>query len=233
MTKVGGRFGYDSKPNVKGTYIKEEVENSLRRLRTDYIDLYQTHYDDEVTTVEETLRAYEDLIQEGKIRFIGASNISPERLVESLDTSAEKGLPSYVSLQPEYNLYDRAKFENLYEKISFEKQIAVIPYYSLASGFLTGKYSTEADFGQSARGAGIQGKYWNDRGRRIVAALNEVAHAYSVSASAVALAWLLAQRTVTAPIASATKNQHMNAFVEAVNLRLDAASLAKLELASS
>ncbi|TDQ77064.1 aldo/keto reductase [Sphingobacterium yanglingense] len=233
MTKVGGRFGYDSKPNVKGTYIKEEVENSLRRLRTDYIDLYQTHYDDEVTTVEETLRAYEDLIQEGKIRFIGASNISPERLVESLDTSAEKGLPSYVSLQPEYNLYDRAKFENLYEKISFEKQIAVIPYYSLASGFLTGKYSTEADFGQSARGAGIQEKYWNDRGRRIVAALNEVSHAYSVSASAVALAWLLAQRTVTAPIASATKNQHMNAFVEAVNLRLDAASLAKLELASS
>lgn len=233
MTKVGGRFGYDSKPNVKGTYIKEEVENSLRRLRTDYIDLYQTHYDDEVTAVEETLRAYEDLIQAGKVRFIGASNISPERLVESLDTSVEKGLPSYVSLQPEYNLYDRAKFENLYEKISFEKQIAVIPYYSLASGFLTGKYTSEADFGQFARGAGIQEKYWNDRGRRIVGALNEVANAYSVSASAVALAWLLAQRTVTAPIASATKRQHMEAFVEAVNLRLDAASLAKLELASS
>jgi aryl-alcohol dehydrogenase-like predicted oxidoreductase len=233
MTKVGGRFGYDSKPNVKGAYIKEEVENSLMRLRTDYIDLYQTHYDDEATPVEETLRAYEELIQEGKVRFIGASNMSPERLVESLDTSAEKGLPSYVSLQPEYNLFDRAKFEHLYEKITFEKQIAVIPYYSLASGFLTGKYTTEADFGQSARGAGIQEKYWNDRGRRVVAALNEVAHAYSVSASAVALAWLLAQRTVTAPIASATKNQHMNAFVEAVNLRLDAASLAKLELASS
>lgn len=107
MTKVGGRFGYDSKPNVKGAYIKEEVENSLMRLRTDYIDLYQTHYDDEATPVEETLRAYEELIQEGKVRFIGASNMSPERLVESLDTSAEKGLPSYVSLQPEYNLVDR------------------------------------------------------------------------------------------------------------------------------
>nr|WP_210354340.1 aldo/keto reductase [Sphingobacterium tabacisoli] len=233
MTKVGGRFGYDSKPNVKGDYIKEEVENSLKRLRTDYIDLYQTHYDDETTPVEETLRAYEDLIKEGKVRFIGASNISPERLVESLDTSAEKGLPSYVSLQPEYNLFDRAKFEHLYEKITFEKQIAVIPYYSLASGFLTGKYTSEADFGQSARGAGIKEKYWNDRGRRIVAVLNEVANAYSVSASAVALAWLLAQRTVAAPIASATKRHHMDAFVEAVNLRLDVASLAKLELASS
>lgn len=233
MTKVGGRFGYDSKPNVRGTYIKEEVENSLRRLRTDYIDLYQTHYDDEAIPVEETLRAYDDLIQEGKVRFIGASNISPERLVESLDTSVEKGIASYVSLQPEYNLYDRSKFENLYEKISFEKQIGVIPYYSLASGFLTGKYIAESDFGQSARGADIQKKYWNDRGRRIVTALKEVADSYSVSASAVALAWLLAQRAVTAPIASATKNQHMDAFVEAVSLRLDAASLAKLELASS
>lgn len=233
MTKVGGRFGYDSKPNIKGDYIKEQVEHSLRRLRTDYIDLYQTHYDDESTPVEETLRAYEDLIQAGKVRYIGASNISPERFVESLDFSATEKIASYVSLQPEYNLYDRAKFEHLYEKISFEKQIGVIPYYSLASGFLTGKYKTETDFGQSARGEGIQKKYWNDRGRRIVTALNEVADAHCVSASAVALAWLLAQRTVTAPIASATKIQHMEAFVDAVSLRLDSESLAKLNVASA
>lgn len=232
MTKVGGRFGYDSEPNVKGDYIREEVENSLRRLGTDYIDLYQTHYDDEGTAVEETLRAYEELVKAGKVRYIGASNISPERLVESLEVSADRGIASYVSLQPEYNLYDRSKFEHLYEKITFEKQIAVIPYYSLASGFLTGKYAAEADFAKSARGEGIQKKYWNDRGRRIVAALNEVAHAYAVSPSAIALAWLLAQRTVTAPIASATKNEHMDAFVEAVNLRLDSASLAKLDEAS-
>lgn len=232
MTKVGGRFGYDTKPNVQGTYIKEQVEHSLRRLQTDYIDLYQTHYDDEVTPVEETLRAYEDLIKAGKIRYIGASNISPERLVESLEISDAKQIASYVSLQPEYNLYDRAKFEHLYEKIAFEKQIGVIPYYSLASGFLTGKYTSDADFGLSARGEDIQKKYWNDRGRRIVKALGDVALTYGVSASAVALAWLLAQRTVTAPIASATKETHLEAFAEAVNLKLDVESLTKLNEAS-
>lgn len=232
MTKVGGRFGYDTKPNTKGSYIKEQVELSLNRLRTDYIDLYQTHYDDEVTPVEETLRTYEDLIKEGKVRYIGASNISPERLVESLDVSAEKELSSYISLQPEYNVYDRAKFENLYENIAFEKQIGVIPYYSLASGFLTGKYNSESDFTKSARGEGIQKRYWNDRGRRIVTTLNGIAERYEVSASAVALAWLLAQRTVTAPIASATKTQHMDAFVQAVNLKLDDESLVLLNAAS-
>lgn len=232
MTKVGGRFDYESKPNVKGVYIKEQVEHSLRRLGTDYIDLYQTHYDDELTPVEETLRAYEDLVKDGKIRYIGASNISPERLVESLDVSAEKGIVSYVSLQPEYNLYDRAKFENLYEKICFEKQIGVIPYYSLASGFLSGKYKSEVDFGKSARGEGIQKKYWNERGHRIVSALDEIAQAHAVSSSAMALAWLLAQRTITAPIASATKPQHLDAFVQAIGIRLDVESLRKLDEAS-
>lgn len=232
MTKVGGRFGYDTKPNVQGAYIKEQVEHSLRRLQTDYIDLYQTHYDDEVTPVEETLRAYEDLIKAGKVRYIGASNISPERLVESLEVSDTKQIASYVSLQPEYNLYDRAKFENLYEKVAFEKQIGVIPYYSLASGFLTGKYTSEYDFGQSARGEGIQKKYWNERGRRIVKALNDVALKTGTSASAVALAWLLAQRTVTAPITSATKGIHLDAFVQAVDIGLDAESLKQLNEAS-
>lgn len=229
MTKVGGRFGYDSKPNVKADYIREQIELSLRRLKTDYIDLYQTHYDDEVTPVEETLRAYEDLIQQGKIRFIGASNISAARLVESLDTSDKQQIARYVSLQPEYNLYDRAKFEVEYENICYEKQIGVIPYYSLASGFLSGKYKSETDFAQFARGEGIQKKYWNDRGRGIVKVLEDVAQHYNVSESAIALAWLLAQRTVTAPIASATKQHHLDAFVQAVDIQLDAESLGRLD----
>ena len=156
MTKVGGRFGYENKKNVTAPYIKEQIEFSLRRLQTDYIDLYQTHYDVEDTPVEETLRAYDDLIREGKVRYIGASNISPERFVESLDLAQEKGLPSYISLQPEYNLFDRAKYESLYRDIALERQIAVIPYYALASGFLSGKYTADSDFEQSARGEGIK-----------------------------------------------------------------------------
>ena len=233
MTKVGGRFGYDSIPNIQGAYIKEQVEESLRRLKTDYIDLYQTHYDDEITPIEETLRAYEDLIKEGKVRYIGASNISPERLVESLDLSEEKGLPRYISLQPEYNLFDRAKFENLYQKIALEKQIAVIPYYSLASGFLSGKYLSEEDFTQSERGKGIKEKYWNDRGRRIVAAQQELAEEYNVSPSAIALAWLLAQPSITAPIASATKFEHIEAFVDALYIKLAEEDIQKLNEAST
>lgn len=228
MTKVGGRFGYDSKPNVKGAYIKAQVEDSLRRLKTDYIDVYQTHYDDEITPVEETLRAYEDLIKEGKVRYIGASNISPERLVESLDIALEKNLPSYISLQPEYNLFDRAKFEKLYQNIALEKQIAVIPYYSLASGFLSGKYQTEEDFAQTVRGKGIKEKYWNERGQRIVQGQQEIAEKYNVSPSAIALAWLLAQPSITAPIASATKYEHINAFVDALKLKLTEEDIQKL-----
>lgn len=232
MTKVGGRFGYESKPNVRGAYIKEQVEESLRRLKTDYIDLYQTHYDDEVTPIEETLRAYEDLIKEGKVRYIGASNISPERLVESLDITEDKSLPKYISLQPEYNLFDRAKFENIYQKLALEKQIAVIPYYSLASGFLSGKYQSEEDFTKTARGKGIKDKYWNDRGRQIVQAQKEIAEKYNVSPSAVALAWLLAQPSITAPIASATKSEHIVAFVDALQLKLAEEEIQKLTEAS-
>jgi aryl-alcohol dehydrogenase-like predicted oxidoreductase len=232
MTKVGGRFGYESKPNVRGAYIKEQVEESLRRLKTDYIDLYQTHYDDEVTPIEETLRAYEDLIKEGKVRYIGASNISPERLVESLDITEDKSLPKYISLQPEYNLFDRAKFENIYQKLALEKQIAVIPYYSLASGFLSGKYQSEEDFTKTARGKGIKDEYWNDRGRQIVQAQKEIAEKYNVSPSAVALAWLLAQPSITAPIASATKSEHIVAFVDALQLKLAEEEIQKLTEAS-
>ena len=231
MTKVGGRFGYDSKPNTKADYIKAQIENSLHRLKTDYIDVYQTHYDDQDTTVEETLRAYEDLIKAGKVRYIGASNISPERLLESLNVADENGLPKYISLQPEYNLFDREKFEKLYQKLTLEKQLAVIPYYSLASGFLSGKYQTENDF-NSARGKGIKEKYWNERGRNIIKVQQELAEQYNVSPAAIALAWLLAQDAITAPIASATKFSHLNAFVDAMYIKLAKEDIEKLNRAS-
>lgn len=233
MTKVGGRFGYESKFNTKGTYIKEQVELSLKRLRTDYIDLYQTHYDDEETPIEETLRAYDDLIKEGKVRYIGASNIAPERLVESLGIAEEKQLPKYVSLQPEYNLFDRSKFEHLYQRIAKERNLAVIPYYSLASGFLTGKYDSAESFDLTARGKGIKDKYWNERGQRIVKALKILANRYNVNSSTIALAWLLLQDTVFAPIASATKSKHIDDFVDAINIRLSAEDLAFLNQESS
>ncbi len=232
MTKVGGRFGYDTKPNTQASYIKEQVELSLKRLQTDYIDLYQTHYDDEMTPIEETLRAYEDLIQEGKVKYIGASNIGAARLQESLTISKEQNLPAYISLQPEYNLYDRENYEKTYLKLVEENELAVIPYYSLASGFLSGKYQAESDFTKSARGEGIQKRYWNERGRSIVAALNEVSNAYRTCPSAVAIAWLLAQPTITAPIASATKTEHLEAFEAAIQLRLGEEAIQKLEEAS-
>jgi len=233
MTKVGGRFSYTEKHNIQRSHIMEQVEHSLRRLQTDYIDLYQTHYDKEETAVEEILRAYEELIKQGKVRYIGASNLTPERLVESLDVSAEKNLPAYVSLQPEYNLYDRAKYENLYKNVVSEKQLGVIPYYSLASGFLSGKYRSAEDFSKFARGEGIFKKYWNERGQRIVKALEEVSVAYQTTPSGIALAWLLAQDTITAPIASATKDKHIQSFVDAVTLKLDDETLATLNEASA
>lgn len=232
MTKVAGRFGYDSKTNTKAEYIKEQVELSLNRLQTEYIDLYQTHYDDLDTPVEETLRAYEDLIKEGKVRYIGASNIKTDRLLESLDTSSRLGLPKYISLQPEYNLYDREKYETEYAETVQQYGLAVIPYYSLASGFLSGKYLTDDDFSKSKRGEGIEKRYWNERGQRIVAALNDVASAYRTSAASVALAWLIAQPNITAPIASATKESHLQGFVSALQLRLGEEALEKLNTAS-
>ncbi|MFZ4262962.1 aldo/keto reductase [Sphingobacterium sp. HJSM2_6] len=231
-TKVGGRFDYQSKPNVRASYLLEQVEHSLKRLQTDYIDLYQTHYDDEETPIDETLKAYEQLIQQGKVRYIGASNIGKERLQESLTIANAQQLPKYSSLQPEYNLFDRAHYETQYLAIAQENQLGVIPYYALASGFLTGKYKSEADFKQYTRGSGIEKRYWNDRGRRIIIALEEVAAGYHTSASAIALAWLLAQPTITAPIASATKESHLAAFVAALQVRLGEDALGKLNEAS-
>lgn len=218
-TKVGGRNMIQDKPNTRKSHILKEVEESLIRLQTDYIDLYQTHYDDVNTPVEETLSAYNQLIKEGKVRFIGASNFSSERLIESLDKSELYNLPQYKTLQPEYNLYDRQHFEEFLQPVAEKYNLAVIPYYSLASGFLSGKYKTEEDLQQSLRGNGIK-KYLNERGFKILDALQTISTRYNISYSAVALAWLMDQKTVVAPIASATKEQHLDAFVEAVNVQL-------------
>ena len=218
-TKVGGRNMIQDKPNTTKAHVLKEVEESLIRLQTDYIDLYQTHYDDINTPVEETLSAYNQLIKEGKVRYIGASNFSSERLIESLDKSELYNLPQYKTLQPEYNLYDRQHFEEFLQPVAEKYNLAVIPYYSLASGFLSGKYKTEEDLQQSLRGEGIK-KYLNERGFKILDALQTISTRYNISYSAVALAWLMDQKTVVVPIASATKEQHLDAFVEAVNVQL-------------
>lgn len=233
MTKVGGRFGYHNKPNTQREYILQEVENSLRRLQTDYIDLYQTHYDDLVTAPEDTLRAYQQLISAGKVRYIGVSNISPERLIESMEIARELDLPTYASLQPEYNLYDRKKYEQEYRSLVERYQMGVIPYYALASGFLSGKYQSEHDFASSARGEGIQKRYWNSRGKQIVTALTQTAEELNCSAASLALAWLMAQPDITAPIASATKSGHLEDFLSACNLNLENTTLEKLNQASA
>lgn len=218
-TKVGGRNIIQDKPNTTKAHILKEVEESLIRLKTDYIDLYQTHYDDVNTPVEETLSAYNQLIKEGKVRFIGASNFSSERLIESLEKSELYNLSQYKTLQPEYNLFDRQHFEEFLQPVAEKYNLAVIPYYSLASGFLSGKYRSEQDLKKSLRGDGIK-KYLNERGFRILDALETISNRYNISYSAVSLAWLLEQKTVVAPIASATKEQHLDAFVEAVSVEL-------------
>ena len=218
-TKVGGRNMIQEKPNTTKAHILKEVEDSLLRLQTDYIDLYQTHYDDTETPVEETLSAYSQLIKEGKVRFIGASSFSSERLIESLDKAELYNLPAYKTLQPEYNLFDRQHFEEFLQPVAEKYNLGVIPYYSLASGFLSGKYRSEEDLEKSVRGNGIK-KYLNERGFKILDALETISNRYTISYSAVSLAWLLDQKTVAAPIVSATKESHLDAFVEAVNVQL-------------
>ena len=230
-TKVGGRNLIQDKPNTTKSHILKEVEESLMRLNTDYIDLYQTHYDDTKTPVEETLSAYNQLIKEGKVRYIGASNFSSERLIESLDKADLFNLPGYKTLQPEYNLYDRKHFEEFLQPVVDKFKLGVIPYYSLASGFLSGKYRTEADLEKSTRGEGIK-KYLNERGIRILDALETISTRHSISYSAVSLAWLMEQKSVVAPIASATKEKHLDAFLEAVNVQLSHDDLKLLSEAS-
>ena len=230
-TKAGNEMAPD-KRGLSKAYILRAVEDSLKRLQTDYIDLYQSHIDDPATPVEETLSAYQQLIAQGKVRAIGCSNFTPARLAESLEASSAKKLPRYESLQPHYNLYERAGFEAELEPLCLKEKVGVIPYYSLASGFLTGKYRSETDFGKSPRGARMK-SYLNERGYRILKALDEVAARTRCKPGQVALAWLMARPSITAPIASATNMAQLEDLVASTHLRLGKDAIEQLDAASA
>lgn len=230
-TKVGMDMG-DGKKGLAHKYILRAVEDSLRRLQTDYIDLYQSHQDDESTPIEETLAAYQLLVQQGKVRMIGASNFKAPRLREAIEIAQREGLPIYQTLQPEYNLYARADFETNLQPVAQEFSLGVIPYFSLASGFLTGKYKSAEDAKGATREAGLS-KYFDARGLRILKALDEVAAETGASQATIALAWLLAQPTILAPIASATSTRQLDALIAAPSLTISKSSLDKLTQASA
>jgi aryl-alcohol dehydrogenase-like predicted oxidoreductase len=217
---------------LRKAYILARVEDSLKRLQTDYIDLYQSHTDDQEAPIEETLGAYQQLIEQGKVRAIGASNYTAPRLAAALKASAVGKLPRYESLQPHYNMCERPLYEAELEPLCLKEGVGVIPYYSLASGFLTGKYRSEADLGKSARGGGVK-KYLNDKGLRILKALDEVSAGARSKPGVVALAWLIARPSITAPIASATNMAQLEDLVAATQLKLDAAAIKKLDAASA
>jgi aryl-alcohol dehydrogenase-like predicted oxidoreductase len=230
-TKVGKPMG-EGKKGLSRKYITQAVEESLKRLQTDYIDLYQSHDDDKDTPLLETLETFSDLIKQGKVRAIGASNYSGERLKEALQVSKDHNLAAYQCLQPEYNLYAREHYEKELEPICRERNIGVISYYSLASGFLTGKYRSEDDLSQSKRGQGVK-KMLNPRGYKILAALDKVAAEYDTTPAAVALAWIIARPGITAPIASATSIKQLNDLVKATALDLNSDAIDLLSSASS
>ncbi len=230
-TKVGMDMG-GGKVGLSKARIHQAADASLKRLQTDYIDLYQSHKDDEGTPLEETMSAFADLVQAGKVRVLGASNYSGKRLEEAEATSARLGLPRYESLQPNYNLYAREEFERELRPVCEKHGIGVISYYSLASGFLTGKYRSEADLGKSARGGGVK-QYMNERGMRILGALDAVAKERNSKPAAVALSWLIAQLTIVSPIASATGVEQVKSLAEAAELQLSSEDLAQLDAASA
>ncbi|MBT9329502.1 aldo/keto reductase [Paracidobacterium acidisoli] len=230
-TKVGMDMG-DGRKGLKAAYIEQAVEDSLRRLQTDYIDLYQAHSDDKETPLEETLGAFDKLVKAGKVRYLGASNYSGLRLAEALETSKKHGFASYISLQPHYNLMERHDFETDLLPVVQQYGIGVIPYFSLAAGFLTGKYRGAGDAAKAARGAMVQ-KYLNDRGFAVVDALTEIAEGLQSTPARVALAWLLAQPGITAPIASATNDRQLDDLAAAADLKLDAGALRRLDEVST
>ncbi|MBE7172603.1 MAG: aldo/keto reductase [Williamsia sp.] len=229
-TKLGSEL--NGKKGLRKEYVIESAHESLKRLQTDYIDLYQAHYPDPGTPIGETLEAFEQLQTEGKIRAYGASNYTPAQLQEALQASHDSGIGGYATLQPLYNLYDRAAFEKELEPICREHGIAVINYYALASGFLSGKYRSAEDLSKSKRGQGIS-KYLNERGLRILQALDKAAEEHSTTPASVALAWLLAKPTVTAPIVSATSPEQIDALVQATTLKLDQSAVDALDKASA
>jgi aryl-alcohol dehydrogenase-like predicted oxidoreductase len=230
-TKVGSDMGLGYRC-LRADYIVKAAEASLRRLQVDAIDLYQSHWDDDKTPFEETLEAYARLIRQGKVKAIGASNLTVERLEEALSASATHGCPRYQTLQPHYNMYERASFEGPLEDLCVRENIGVITYFSLGAGFLTGKYRSEADFAQSPRGGGMQ-KFMNPRGFAILAALESVARPLGATMAQVALAWLMHRPSVTAPIASATSVEQLAELMSATRLRLDAPAQATLDAASA
>ncbi|MFJ1302213.1 aldo/keto reductase [Pseudomonadota bacterium AL_CKDN230030165-1A_HGKHYDSX7] len=231
-TKVGMDMG-QGKIGLKPAYIRQAVEDSLARLQTDHIDLYQAHKDDPDTPLADTLEAFADLIAAGKVRAIGASNYSAARLNEALITSERLGLPRYESIQPEYNLYTREPFENGLQELVLSQELGTINYFALASGFLSGKYRSAADANQSVRGQKIVEKYLDARGLRILKALDEVAENSGARPAQVALAWQLAQPGITAPIASATSIAQLDELVGAAHLKLSRDDLVRLSAASA
>ena len=231
FTKVGSDMG-DEHKGLGKLWMERAVEDSLRRLNTDVIDLYQSHRPDPETSYEETLDVYDRLLKAGKIRAFGCSNFDARQLAEAQDSARINQLPAYQTLQPEYNLYDRDAYDGPLRDLAMKLGVGVIPYYSLASGFLTGKYRTEADLGQSPRGGGVR-KYLNPRGLRILGALDQVSQRHATQPAVVALAWLLAREGVTAPIASATSVEQLKNFSAAAELELSESDRAQLDQASA
>ncbi|MGO9951743.1 MAG: aldo/keto reductase [Dissulfurispiraceae bacterium] len=230
-TKVGSEMG----PNKKGLskpYILCAAEDSLKRLQTDHIDLYQSHFDDPDTPMDETLEAYAQLVEQGKVKAIGASNFSAERLLQALQISKQLGYPSYQSLQTLYNLYDREDYESNLEHVCLDKGLGVITYFSLASGFLTGKYRSDMDLSKSAR-RDFAKKYLNERGLRILDALDKVARQYNATPAKVSLAWLMTRPGITAPISSVTSLGQLKELIESARLKLDDSSVKLLNDASA
>lgn len=225
-TKVGMQMAPD-RVGLSPAHIRRSIDDSLKRLQTDYVDLYQSHRDDPAVPIADVLGTYGELIKAGKVRAIGASQFSAARLKESLETSEKSGLPRYESLQPHYNLYERQSFESELAPVAKAAGLGVIPYYGLASGFLTGKYRSEKDFGKSPRGANM-GRFLNERGLKILAALDDVAARRNANPAQVAIAWLIARPEITAPIASATKPDQLADLVAAATLPLDAGDIAQL-----
>jgi aryl-alcohol dehydrogenase-like predicted oxidoreductase len=229
-TKVGMEMG--GQKGLSKAHILAAVEGSLQRLQTHYIDLYQSHKADPETPIEETFAAYAELIAAGKVRAIGASNYTTAQLSIALQASVRLGLPRYESLQPEYNLYTRATYEQELEPLCHQHGLGVIPYSALASGFLTGKYRSEKDFGKSPRGAGMT-RYLDARGLGVLAALDTVATKVGTTPAQVALAWLIARPSITAPIASATSLAQLDEIIGAARLKLDADAIKRLNEASA
>ncbi|HDJ1439396.1 TPA: aldo/keto reductase [Serratia rubidaea] len=232
-TKVGKVTDAAGKPQLSAGYIRQAVENSLRRLQTDYIDLYQAHDDDRDTPLAETLTAFDALIKEGKVRAIGASNYQAERLEEALRVSEQHGLARYETLQPEYNLYARQGYEQALEGVAVRHGLGVINFWALASGFLTGKYRSADDIGKSQRGDTIVARYLTPRGLRILEALDSVAQQHAATPAQVALAWLMARPSITSPIASATSLAQLDELIAATQLSLSAEDIRRLDRASA